>query len=137
MTSTSCTCEHPGWCDRHKCTKTANWHKLCQTRADYFALWEEGRGPGQKGPTRQQPRKKPVPGPGTELRKILGCGYGCAFAKQMNEWGPDVCLERIDEIIERVRAQGDEFETPMSVEAARRTVMLAIERARQNATAID
>ncbi len=44
----ACECKEPGWCERHRCAKTPHWHVLCRTRADYFALWEEGRGPGQK-----------------------------------------------------------------------------------------
>lgn len=35
------------YCDRHKCTKTNSLWKLCQTRQDYFDLWEEGKGPMQ------------------------------------------------------------------------------------------
>ena len=34
-------------CDRHQCLKTPSLHHLCQTRIDYFKLWEEGIGPGQ------------------------------------------------------------------------------------------
>lgn len=43
-----CVCPVAGWCERHQCRKTAHWHQLCQHRADYFQLWEEGRGPGQR-----------------------------------------------------------------------------------------
>jgi|TARA_R110000751_G_scaffold63593_2_gene131073 hypothetical protein len=34
-------------CNRHQCLKTPSLHHLCQTRKDYFKLWEEGIGPGQ------------------------------------------------------------------------------------------
>lgn len=44
---TACQCMQPGWCERHQCYKTEHWWELCRTRADYFGLWEEGRGPGQ------------------------------------------------------------------------------------------
>lgn len=43
-----CVCSQAGFCERHQCLKTKHWHMLCQTRADYFQLWEEGRGPGQQ-----------------------------------------------------------------------------------------
>jgi hypothetical protein len=35
--------------------KTPNMVKLCQTRPDYFAAWEEGRGPGQNIPKQEPP----------------------------------------------------------------------------------
>jgi cellulose synthase/poly-beta-1,6-N-acetylglucosamine synthase-like glycosyltransferase len=44
---TPCECAAAGFCPRHHCRKTPHWHMLCQTRPDYFRLWEEGRGPGQ------------------------------------------------------------------------------------------
>lgn len=40
-------CKGPGWCERHKVDKPAHWVHLCQTRPDYRAAWEAGRGPGQ------------------------------------------------------------------------------------------
>ena len=42
---TGCECQIAGYCSRHKCNKTEHFHKLCRTRPDYFALYEEGRGP--------------------------------------------------------------------------------------------
>lgn len=62
-----CQCQpdsFPFQCPRHGCRKTRHWWKLCQTRADYFRLWEEGRGPGQQRPIRE---------PGL-LRKALNFG---------------------------------------------------------------
>jgi hypothetical protein len=43
----SCTCTEPGYCPRHHCRKSPHFWKLCQTRPDYFELWEQGHGPGQ------------------------------------------------------------------------------------------
>jgi len=57
MTS-ACECNGPGFCQRHKCNKTAHWFHLCQTRPDYFQLWEQGRGPGQS--TNAQPVTSPT-----------------------------------------------------------------------------
>tara|TARA_B100000519_G_C14253138_1_gene443543 strand:+ start:2999 stop:3682 length:684 start_codon:yes stop_codon:yes gene_type:complete len=34
-------------CPRHKAIKTKHLHTLCQTRLDYFNMWEEGIGPNQ------------------------------------------------------------------------------------------
>lgn len=42
---TACECRGPGFCSRHRCNKSAHYQKLCATRADYFELWESGRGP--------------------------------------------------------------------------------------------
>jgi len=48
--SMTCVCDpaqFPFHCVRHSCEKTEHWHRLCQSRLDYFQLWEERRGPGQ------------------------------------------------------------------------------------------
>lgn len=68
-----CQCQpesFPFECSRHGCLKTEHWWELCQTRADYFRLWEEGRGPGQSRPDE----------PGL-LRKAAN--YGKAVAKHV------------------------------------------------------
>ena len=52
---TVCECTKSGWCQRHQCHKTAHWVGLCQTREDYFQLWEQGRGPGQMSSKRRNP----------------------------------------------------------------------------------
>jgi len=44
---TACTCPLAGYCDRHGIDKSEHWHQLCQTRDNYRAAWDEGRGPGQ------------------------------------------------------------------------------------------
>lgn len=90
-----CVCEQPGWCERHQCHKTPHWHRLCQTRPDYYAMWEAGRGPGQVVP---QPKmglgdyvEKVLSSVGiTEQRvtKLLGKPCGCGKRKQkLNKLG--------------------------------------------------
>ena len=57
-TVTECQClgDGPVSCALHQCEKTAHLHRLCQTRPDYFRLWNEGRGPGQMAaPQKQSP----------------------------------------------------------------------------------
>ena len=44
---TACECPNPGFCKRHDMEKGPHLHRLCQTRLDYFVMWEEGHGPGQ------------------------------------------------------------------------------------------
>ena len=48
--STDCECTQAGWCQRHNCHKPKHFFKLCQTRSDYFKMWEQGTGPGQLKP---------------------------------------------------------------------------------------
>jgi hypothetical protein len=47
MQVTECECVAPGWCERHQCHKSPMWFKACQRLRPLFALWENGRGPGQ------------------------------------------------------------------------------------------
>ena len=35
------------FCNRHQCLKSKSLHSLCQTRMDYFDMWENGEGPMQ------------------------------------------------------------------------------------------
>ena len=83
---TSCECEAAGFCQRHGCNKTDHFHKLCRTRPDYFALYEEGRGPGCGKREAHKPKAiglgdvvawilsrvgiKPWPGCGCNARKV-------------------------------------------------------------------
>lgn len=104
------------WCERHKCWKTRQWQKLCQTRADYRRAWDEGRGPGQvKGGTpgkttvtrkpAQQPRR--TKGVGDHLKDVtaeLGItmkqGCSCAsLAAEMNRRGPDGCRAKREKLV--------------------------------------
>lgn len=48
---TSCECHLAGYCNRHRCKKTFNQVKLCQTNPKYWEAWENGKGPGQIQPT--------------------------------------------------------------------------------------
>lgn len=45
---TPCICPNAGWCPLHKIKKTAHFHKLCQTRPDYFEMYQNCNGPGQE-----------------------------------------------------------------------------------------
>lgn len=126
-----CICTGPGFCERHQVVKSAHWVHLCQTRDNYWQAWEEGRGPGQRpyvgaGQILTDQRG----GPGTELRKLLGRCCGCSFASRMNDWGPDLCLERIDTIIGWLCEDGEKKKSPISAEAARRLIVLAVEQSR-------
>lgn len=67
MTPPRCECAVAGFCRRHKVSKVPHWHHLCNTRADYFARWEQGRGPGQH---RGKPASAPPPLPPGMVRRL-------------------------------------------------------------------
>ena len=124
---TGCVCKEPGYCERHGCKKYPAWWKLCQTRDDYFALWEAGQGPGQK-PNNTQVKRKHTPrmnGVGSHLKRMLGC---CKWphSVQMNAWGPDGCRENRDTIVAWMVEEGAKKKTRMNVEAATRLLDIAI-----------
>ena len=74
-----------------------------------------------------QPRR----GPGTELRKMLGCGCCAKWLDTMDEWGPDLCLEQIETIVQWL----GEGHSPIEPHAARRMILLAIERSSNSSPA--
>lgn len=82
------------------------------------------REPGQ---ARRVPRRSS--GPGTELRKILG-RCSCSYAQQLDEWGPDGCLERINEIVCMMRDDAMARGESLGEDSANRMIRLAIERSR-------
>ena len=46
-TRTDCVCTEPGWCPRHHCLKVRTFFELCRRSQKFFAIFEQGRGPGQ------------------------------------------------------------------------------------------
>tara|TARA_R110000824_G_scaffold14985_3_gene63338 strand:+ start:8840 stop:9460 length:621 start_codon:yes stop_codon:yes gene_type:complete len=46
-------------CDKHKCIKSKSLHHLCQTRMDYYEMWESGEGPMQDPISQMQYLEKP------------------------------------------------------------------------------
>lgn len=124
-----CECTGPGWCERHSVRKSAHWVELCRTRPDYFAAWENGVGLGQFEATAGPHVATATPGPGTELRKLLGCGCGCWFTRRMNKWGVDKCRLHMDTITGWLVQDAIKRRQCMRPAAAARLVVLAIERA--------
>ena len=78
-------------------------------------------------------------GPGTELSKMLSrigikAAPNCsckAHAKQMDEWGPDTCEQRMPEILQWLEHQAAARKLPFSRFVAEQVVRLAIRRARK------
>jgi hypothetical protein len=123
-------CNGTFWCTRHAVWKSQHSHKLCQTRENYFRAWEEGRGLGQLVSTGVAPQPGGPHGPGLMLAKLLGCqsGFSRDHIHAMDQWGCEMCLERIDTIIGWI-TEPREGLTPMCEDAARRLIVLAVERA--------
>lgn len=117
-----------GWCDPHQIFKTPHLVKLCRTRPKYRQAWNECRGPRQNIETKYADplRQRVTHGPGSELRKCLGCS-GSRKSKvnfgRMNQWDVEGCQEHAAEII------GWLVDSNMSESAATRLVNLAISRA--------
>lgn len=91
----------------------------------------------------QYPRARAPEGrPGTELTailKTLGLGHleGCKCKKralQMDEWGPDGCAQRIDEIVGWLEEEAKNRKLPFIRWGARTLVQVAIRRARKHKT---
>jgi len=60
MRVTDCECTGPGWCERHKCYKSLMFYRACGRTPQLFAMWEQGRGPGQRrAQTADKPRRQP------------------------------------------------------------------------------
>lgn len=86
----------------------------------------------------------PVPagGPGTELKALLKDWLGIqanpncscnARARQMDEWGPDLCEQNMDTILQWLEEQATARKLPFVRFAAEQAVKLAIRRARKKA----
>ena len=63
LPETPCQCKMSGssngiFCDRHQCIKTKSLHHLCQTRMDYYKMWEDGNGPMQDPITKSLSRNQ-------------------------------------------------------------------------------
>jgi hypothetical protein len=82
----------------------------------------------------------PVGGPGTELKSLIktwlridaspNCSCS-AHARQMDEWGPDVCEQRMPEILGWLERQATARKLPFSRFVAEQVVRMAIRRARK------
>ena len=78
-------------------------------------------------------------GPGCQLQRTLGW-FGLkddgtchckAYAAQMDAWGPDQCIRRIEEIVQHLREAAAKRGLPFLATAARIAIGRAVEAARQ------
>ena len=88
------------------------------------------------------PADPPAAGPGTELKAILKDWLGIqaspncscnARARQMDEWGPDICEQNLPTIVGWLEEQAQARNLPFVRFAGEQAVKLAIRRARKKA----
>lgn len=91
---------------------------------------------------RSTPPPPTAAGPGTELKALLKDWLGIqaspncscnARAKQMDEWGPDLCEQNLPTIVGWLEEQATARKLPFVRFAAEQAVKLAIRRARKKA----
>jgi len=151
-----------GYCDRHRCKKTASWVKLCQRdqavylkavengseiKTSFWTEWEAGRGPGQVKPGQMQTTQSvgsvcwQPGGAGTELKKLLA-RFGivshpncqCAQrAREMDSNGIVWCEEYIEEIADWLEEEAHRRGWPFIRVAARILIRRAIKNAKRKA----
>jgi len=89
-----------------------------------------------------QPPSAPSSGPGTELKAILKDWLGIvaspncscnARARQMDEWGPDLCEQNLSTIVDWLGEQAAARNLPFVRFAGEQAAKLAIRRARKKA----
>ena len=139
MMTTGCTCDRPGWCERHHMKKSPHLHMLCRNNQSYFDAWENGSGPGQNGPPRGVSQQIPKIGVGWELRRVLerfgihskakGCGCRDKLGF-MNKWGVDACVARIPTIVAWLAKEAKAQQQLFCERKARTMVRLAIRNTR-------
>lgn len=102
-TLTACECEQPGWCARHQCTKTAQWHLLCRRQEAYFQMWERGEGPCLDGFAHQD-HQQPAEAADTEATSANGPGVfrrGWNFGRALVRHAVDGAAKVEDAIYEQ------------------------------------
>ena len=113
----------------------------CITKREGETLWVDEKHP--KYPHLKEDKKTKSPptagGPGTELHKILGrLGLspveGCKCkgrARKMDEWGPDICEDRINEIVGWMEEEARKRKKWFVRWPAKTIVLIAINKARK------
>jgi hypothetical protein len=117
--------------------------KVTLSPESYRLLVRKYRGPQPKAATPRPPKVEEVGhGPGTELKALLKDWLGIqaspncpcnARARQMDEWGPDLCEQNLQTIVGWLEEQAKARKLPFVRFAAEQAVKLAIRRARKKA----
>ena len=98
-----------------------------------------GRTCNHPGPLRAKCRPRPPDGPGRCLELLLkSIGITASptckcrkMARQMDAWGPDGCLEHMDQILDVMQAEAKRRKLPFLRLAGRTLVKIAVRRARK------
>lgn len=127
---------------------TLDGDKVILSDESYRLLVAKYRGPQAARTVRARTRAvqpTPIPpssGPGTELKALLKDWLGIqaspncscnARARQMDEWGPDLCEQNMPTILQWLEEQANARKLPFVRFAAEQAVKLAIRRARKKA----
>jgi hypothetical protein len=115
-------------------------------REAYLSLVRKYRSPNSAKRVAVPPKPTQLPpapsGPGTELKALLKDWLGIqaspncscnARARQMDEWGPDLCEQNLPTIVDWLGEQAAARKLPFVRFAAEQAVKLAIRRARKKA----
>lgn len=128
------------WCETHQCWKTRHYQKLCQTRKDYRALWDAGRGPGQTQAGVSGKHRTPstarrlTNGVGDYLKKVttelgLTVKQGCnckSLAAEMNRLGPDGCRRDRARLVEALQVNAKRYTWGDVAKAAAKALMTGL-----------
>ncbi len=138
----------PGYVEDVLSHGTVEGDKVILSDESYRMLVEKYRGPNAAGGKRvHSPALRPHPapaaaGPGTELKALLKDWLGIqaspncscnARARQMDEWGPDLCEQNLSTIVDWLGEQAAARKLPFVRFAGEQAVKLAIRRARKKA----
>jgi hypothetical protein len=127
---------------------TVNGDKVTLSDDAYSLLVVKYRGPEAAAIAKPRAPSLPPPsvpsssGPGTELKSLLKDWLGIvaspncscnARARQMDEWGPDLCEQNLPTIVDWLGEQAAARKLPFVRFAGEQAVKLAIRRARKKA----
>lgn len=121
---------------------TVEGDKVMLEDEPYRMLVRKYRPATEPEPTVEVVPPTPAFGPGTELKALLKDWLGIqaspncscnARARQMDEWGPDLCEQNMPTILQWLEEQATARQLPFVRFAAEQAVKLAIRRARKKA----
>lgn len=131
----------PGYMEDVLAHGTVEGDRVTLTDESYAMLVAKYRN-ARHPPVAHSPATTPTSGPGTELKALLKDWLGIqaspncscnARAKQMDEWGPDLCEQNLSTIVGWLEEQAKARKLPFVRFAAEQAVKLAIRRARKKA----
>lgn len=132
----------PGYLEEVLSLATVDGDSVILEDEPYRMLVSKYRNPANPEAIVEVAPPPPTSGPGTELKALLKDWLGIqaspncscnARARQMDEWGPDVCEQNLPTIVGWLEEQATARKLPFVRFAAEQAVKLAIRRARKKA----